>query len=359
MTRILSKSISPNVVAQTYTDGRNMKKTKLLTVVLILSVCPLWAQDAENPVADKPLFRDPIHDGAADPVVIWNRTEQKWFMLYTNRRANVPNLKGVSWVQGTHIGIAESKDGAHWTYRGVADITYGEDDYSYWAPDVIYNEGIYHMYLTFVPGIHEDWGRKRDIIHLTSADLLKWDFQSRLALTSDRVIDAAVFRVPDGTWRMWYKDEGDHSKTYVSRSDDLYTWSKGAPSKATIRCEGPKVFQWKDRYWLITDEWKGIAVFSSTDCESWVRQSDNLLATPGTGLDDLTKGLHADVVVSDDRAYIFYFTHPGRVSGMDKVDAYPTRRSSIQVAELQYKDGQLTCERNAPCAINLQPPGRD
>jgi len=26
-------------------------------------------------IAAKPLFRDPIYDGAADPTVIWNRTE--------------------------------------------------------------------------------------------------------------------------------------------------------------------------------------------------------------------------------------------------------------------------------------------
>jgi len=39
--------------------------------------------------ANKPLFRDPLYDGAADPVVVWNRRERKWFMLYTNRRANL------------------------------------------------------------------------------------------------------------------------------------------------------------------------------------------------------------------------------------------------------------------------------
>ena len=32
-------------------------------------------------------------------------------MLYTNRRANVPGLRGVAWVHGTRIGIAESEDG--------------------------------------------------------------------------------------------------------------------------------------------------------------------------------------------------------------------------------------------------------
>ena len=56
--------------------------------------------------ADKPLFRDPIHDGAADPTIIWNHIRGTWWMIYTNRRANVTGLKGVSWVHGTHLGLS-------------------------------------------------------------------------------------------------------------------------------------------------------------------------------------------------------------------------------------------------------------
>jgi hypothetical protein len=62
--------------------------------------------------APKPLYRDRVYDGAADPVVVWNGAERKWCMLYTNRRANVPGLRGVSWVHGTRLGIAESTDAA-------------------------------------------------------------------------------------------------------------------------------------------------------------------------------------------------------------------------------------------------------
>jgi hypothetical protein len=35
--------------------------------------------------APAPLFRDPIFDGASDPVVIWNRQEKNWWLLYTQR----------------------------------------------------------------------------------------------------------------------------------------------------------------------------------------------------------------------------------------------------------------------------------
>ena len=71
-------------------------------------------------IASKPLYRDPIYDGAADPVVIWNREEKRWFMFYTNRRANVDGLEGVTWIHGTRIGIAESMDGgATWHVPGI------------------------------------------------------------------------------------------------------------------------------------------------------------------------------------------------------------------------------------------------
>lgn len=50
-----------------------------------------------------PLFRDPIYDGAADPVIIWNKEEKAWWIFYTNRRAFGPNC-GVAFVHGTDIG---------------------------------------------------------------------------------------------------------------------------------------------------------------------------------------------------------------------------------------------------------------
>jgi hypothetical protein len=102
---------------------------RLLVIILTtLSVFPpdLYAQpDPMGKLADKPLFRDPVFDGAADPTVIWNQNEKKWFMFYTNRLANVNGLDGVGWVHGTRIGIAESADGwATWSYTDTCDIQY-------------------------------------------------------------------------------------------------------------------------------------------------------------------------------------------------------------------------------------------
>src|SRR5215510_15551395 len=125
----------------------------------------------------KPLFSDPIYDGAADPVIIWNKAEKKYFMFYTNRRANAEGLDGVTWVHGTRIGIAESPDGMIWKYRDTANINYRPtSDYTHWAPDVFEANGTYHMLLTYVPGIFKDWRHPRNIIHLTSKNLIDWDY---------------------------------------------------------------------------------------------------------------------------------------------------------------------------------------
>jgi hypothetical protein len=80
--------------------------------------------------------------------------------------------------------------------------------------------------------------------------------------------------------------------------------------------EGPKVFRWNDRYWMIVDQWRGLGVYHSQDALNWTLQAKNILETPGQGLDDNVKGGHADVVVSGERAFLFYFTHPGEQTPM-------------------------------------------
>ena len=97
----------------------------LLVFTLLISTASLAQQKPAGKLAPKPLFRDPLYDGAADPVVVWNKQEKKWFMFYTNRRATDTTATGVTWVHGTRIGIAESEDGgATWRYRDTANINY-------------------------------------------------------------------------------------------------------------------------------------------------------------------------------------------------------------------------------------------
>lgn len=335
----------------------------LLLLLLGLSAA---MQLAAGKVAPKPLYRDPIYDGAADPVVIWNPAAQKWWMFYTNRRANVPGLSGVAWVHGTRIGIAESADGgATWTHAGTANIELppeiGGDEPTHWAPDVITApNGTHHMYLTVVPGVFENWRHPRRIAHLTSAGLRDWKYESALDLASDRVIDAAVFPLPGGGWRMWYNNERDAKSIYHADSADLFTWTeKGKTAGVGERPgEGPYVFQWKGAFWMIVDVWRGLGVYRSDDLLHWAAQPDNLLGVPGKGDDDRVNGGHAGVVVNAGRAFLFYFTHPGRsgtISPDDK-DNLELRRSSIQVVELTERDGVLSCDRDAPTLIHLTPP---
>jgi len=308
-----------------------------------------------TPVAPKPLYRDTIYDGAADPVVIWNKHEQKWFMFYTNRRANVLKTDGVDWVHGTPIGIAESSDGGlTWDYKTNANINYGEKNATYWAPDVIEYNGTYHMYLTVVPGIFNDWNHPRKIVHLTSYNLIDWKFESEIKLASDKVIDAGIVKAPNGKWRLYYNNERANKSIFYAESTDLFHWTDKGKVISDKRGEGPKVFYWENRYFMIVDTWNGLAVYQSKNMNNWHSQKNNILQKPGNGTDDNVKGGHADVVISNNRAYIFYFTHPGRYNGANE-DNYKTRRSSIQVGELKFNDGKVTCNRNLPVAIKLEP----
>jgi GH43 family beta-xylosidase len=314
-------------------------------------------QPDRGKIAPKPLFRDPAFDGAADPVVLYTGAYGRWYMFYTNRRATLKS-KGVEWVHGTRIGLAESLDaGVTWKHAGEADIElpaeYGGANATHWAPDVVRDDfGTFHMFLTVVPGIFDNWNHPRHIVHLTSKDLRTWRDARPVKLAAERPIDAAVVRLPDGGWRMFYNNELDNKSTWYADSPDLESWTDRGRLIADQAGEGPKAFQWRGKWWLITDVWQGLAVYRSDDAIHWVRQKENLLAVPGRGADDQVRGQHADVVVSGDRAWLFYFTHPGRTG--QQPDGHETRRSSIQVVELREQDGRLQADRDAPTRVALR-----
>lgn len=335
----------------------------MVAAVLVLAAILTGCVTHSGSVAPKPLFRDPVYDGAADPSVIWNPHVKRWWMFYTNRRANDTNATGVAWVHGTRLGIAESADGgASWKYIGTAQIElppeFGGAETTHWAPEIFTTpDGTHHILLTVVPGIFRDWGHPRSIVHLTSADLLNWSGAEPLKLATDRVIDACILRLPDGTWRMWYNNERDRKSIYYADSPDLKSWTDRGKAISDQPGEGPKVFRWRGAYWMVTDVWRGLAVYRSDDALNWARQAGgNLLAEPGQGTDDGVIGGHPDVVVCGDRAFLFYFTHPGRRGADAKKDGYEQRRSSIQVVELFHQDGKLACNRDEPARIELAPP---
>jgi hypothetical protein len=305
---------------------------------------------AVDKVAAKPLYRDPVYDGASDPTIIWSPAHKKWYMFYTSRRANVQGLQGgVAWVHGSPIGIATSDDGgATWKYLRDANILYQDAvaDKTYWAPVVVEHKGLFHMYVVYVPGIFNDWGHPRFILHLTSKDLVNWKYESTLPLSHPKVIDAGVLHLPDGTWRLWYKDEATGSSCNYADSTDLYHWTDHGrvPGLSDTGGEAPVAFHWQGHYWLFRDIGRGLALYRSDDALNWARVG-TLLQDRGTGPDDDGVGHHPDIILSGDRAYMFYFVGIGR-------------RSSIQVVELKYDaaNNTLTVDRNAPTMINLQPP---
>ena len=333
-----------------------MKFARWLLFLALLTLAVSGCQTGS--IATKPLYRDPIYDGAADPVIVWNPQVKRWWMFYTNRRANAPGLAGVTWVHGTPVGIAESADhGAHWKFFANARFDlpaeYGGKNVTEWAPDIIRApDGTWQMFLTIVPGVFEDWNHPRYIVQLTSTNLFHWSDARKLPLASDRVIDPSILRMTNGSWRLWYNDERTGKSIHYADSTNLQDWTdKGLAFKS--RGEGPKGFRWHGKLWVIIDEWKGLGVFRSTDGEQWDKQPTNLLAVFGTGKDDADIGRHCDVVVSGSRAFLFYFTHPDLQKQDAAVDHW---RSSIQVVELHEDKGWLTADRNQPTKIWLRPP---
>ena len=308
-----------------------------------------------------PLYRDPVYDGAADPVLVWNPQKQAWWMFYTQRRAKL-DLPGVEWCHGTEIGVAESVDhGFSWTYTGTLPLSHPDEAYSFWAPDVIMDDnGTFHLFPSYVPGAaetHRNWSGERYIFHYTSTDLWNWEFQERVPLSSDYCIDATLFRTPGGKWRMWYKDEGHDSRTLAVESSDLKAWEPVEdPGVSQLYGEGPKTFRFKGHYWLIKDPDSGLDVYRSSDLEHW-EYKGKILDQPGTRNSDGTIGKHADVVVSGDRAYIIYFTHPytQHATVRNGMMPFSYRHTALQAAELVVVDGRLVCDRDKPFRIFLEP----
>lgn len=329
------------------------EKLFLFFVVILLTVQTVSQAPREIQAAPAPLFRDPVTDGAADPCVIYNRVEKSWWIVYTQRRANI-DLHNVAFCYGNAIGIASSDNhGKTWVYRGVLDLDFEPGHNTFWAPDVFYHNGNYHMYVTYIKGVRSDWGGESRLAYYTSRDLWNWKFHKFIDVGMKNIIDGSVMQMPDKkTWRMWYR--GDHGWTRVSESKDLLNWKlidepaiKGDPH------EGPNVFEFSGYYWMLTDEWSGMRVYKSSDLLQWEKQG-NILDKPGIRKDDNITGAHGDAFVAGDKAFIVYFTHPGRKShseaSLNKSGnlSYEEKRSSLQVAELICENGTLVCKRDEP-----------
>ncbi|MBP5335844.1 MAG: family 43 glycosylhydrolase [Bacteroidales bacterium] len=324
-----------------------MKRLLITALLLVCGAAALKAQDA--------IYVDPIYNGSTDPMVCYNPVTDSYYMYYTSRRSNVPGLGGIESVHGSPIGIAESVDGGTtWKYIGDCNIDYHPDpNPTYWAPEVICVDGTFHMYLTYVPGIFDTWEYPRDIVHLTSKDGRNWTTQSVLDLAVRKVIDACIFQLPDGTWRLWYNNEPDGKTIFYADSKDLYHWTdKGKVTSIVTNGEGPNVIFWKGKYYMIVDEWKGLSVFSSDDATNWVKQEGDYLVS---GLNGQRRGNHADIEVVDGHAYMFYF---GNIPPKEdpRTGSFTRRRGyAVYVVELQMdENGRVFCDTTAPCRVRLR-----
>lgn len=262
-----------------------MMKKALAIAFAVCSLCsPLGAGELEFDIgkAPAPLFTCPIYGGAADPTVVWNEGRQEWWILYTARRAN-QHLEGpVAYCYGTPIGIAASKDhGKSWYYKGELDLPVPDKGRNtLWAPHVFKDGGTYHLIVTYIEGVWNDWGGSARMKHYKSDDLEEWEFVCDVG-TQD-CIDGSVYKMPDGLWKMWYKK---HGKTCVAYSTDLRSWD--VTDKVEIgdgNHEAPVVIKWKGRYWNIIDpcslSYAGLKIYESEDGSNWTFNND-LLNMPG------------------------------------------------------------------------------
>jgi len=329
----------------------------LVFLTLLFIITPLYAQKFEIEKAPAPLYRDLQYDGAADPAAVYNKEKNAWHIFYTQRRANIA-IQNLGDCYGTAIGIAISEtNGKTWYYAGTANLPMPDPGYNtFWAPQINYYDGIYHLFVTYIKGVYSDWDGDCRILHYTSKDLWNWKLEKETGMNG--YIDACVFQMPDKTWKMWYKDKKSHISVGVS--NDLYNWTDLKKEEVNdVWCEGPLVFRWKDSYWMIVDECNlafiGLTIYKSDDLTNWVKNGD-ILSTPGKRKDDNDQGRHCDVIVDGDRAYVVYFTHPGRSYDSKNVEiyqeeSYQYRRCSLQIAEMELVNGKVICDRDKYAAL--------
>ncbi|MFI3248584.1 MAG: hypothetical protein R3Y39_05585 [Rikenellaceae bacterium] len=342
-----------------------MKRCSFL-VFLLLIINISFAQK----FSPQPLYTDPTFQGVADPEVIWNEEEQEWWVYYTCRRAVCEGAP----LPALAIGVASSKDWIEWNFRGyikvdgVGGTAMGAD--ILWAPGIVRDGDIYHMFLTFKKGDGrgERWGINESLIlHLKAPqDDLLHGWQTYGALhASFKAIDATIMKCGD-VWNILHRDNLKKERgvnTYRVTTTSLDTpcseWNYLGASKGDVNDvsvtgygyqEGQFLFYWKDQYWLLTDHVTGgIPVYKSNDVESWEFCDEILIED---GVDPSQKGWvrHPSVVVIEDRAFIFYFCQP--YLSKDKDDTMSTNqradaeRCFLQITELKYEGGKITADRD-------------
>lgn len=341
----------------------------LYWVLFVPMVCGVVAasEAAGRETIPSPLFADPHYHGSCDPEIVWNDHQKEWWVFYTARRAT---RKQGTYV-GTPIGVAASKDLRSWRFVGYCsfDGTQGKPDMpvTFWAPGIIRQGSTYHMFVTFKDNANPPWGGPGRIVHYEAPgdDLLSgWRKVETQGLSQDDAIDATVIRIGD-EFRMYYRvGKGGGIQWAVSK--DLTSWQPRGKCPGDINAaaetrgfeyqEAPYVFSWRDRYWMLTDPHKGLAVYVSRDAETW-RLQGRILAEPGRRTHDNTVARHASVAVVDGRALLFYHVEPWRPYPSPGAEqrTVQQKQSFLQAAELKIAEGGLTCDRDAAVVPPVMP----
>ena len=327
-------------------------------------VCVIWGlcscQSDGKVIIPSPIYVDNHYHGPADPEITWNPKTEEWMIFYTSRR---PFKDQASYV-GTPVGVAVSKDFVHWKFAGYCsfDGVGGQPDSekTYWAPGVIVEGDSAHMFVTLKDDSTPVWGGPSNIVHFSAPleDMISGWRRVNTVVDTPISIDATVIKNGD-RWDMWYRDRPteDTGGLYYAQSNDLYHWTLKGLAKGDINNvevtnhtyqEGAYAFQWKGYFWIIADPHIGLAVYRSIDAEIWEYQGI-VMYEPGTRFFDNTRARHPSVIIRNDRAFIVYHVQPFlgyNPNTHEAGDDVYQKLSFLQMAELEFKDGKLICDRN-------------
>ncbi|QGY47552.1 family 43 glycosylhydrolase [Maribellus comscasis] len=352
--------------------------SKILTILFIILLSLNCSNDKKgNEIqVPAPLFVDPNYHGSCDPEIVWNEKKQQWYIYYTARRPKLEN----TWLR-TPIGVASSKDLASWQFEGYCrfDGIGGKKDSpeTFWAPAINVANDTLHMFVTWKPDtvpIQGAWGGPGWIVHYkTPLDnpVDGWQKVTALHDSTLNTIDATVYKKGE-LYHVWFKGKkrgASKNELYHKTTSDFYHWKNQGFSESDVFNsavtgsnfeEAPYIFEWKNKYWLITDPHNGFFVYNSTDGKTWKFQGTILKKGGRRNLDN-SMARHCSVAVKDDRTFIFYHVEPWRRYDLEKKSGpeqkrifqqpLKNRESVLQMAELEMENEKLFCNRNKNISI--------
>lgn len=323
-----------------------------------------------------PLFVDPNYHGSCDPEIIKNTTDGYYYIYYTARRSLLQN----NFVR-TPIGVIRSKNLTDWEFMGYCQFDgiggQKDADATFWAPAIVSHKGMLHMFVTWKPDTCTTagpWGGPSYIVHYAASEtdpLNGWQKMSALHGDSLNALDATAYIKNDSCY-LWFKGKETGAKKnelFQMVSTDFNHWEQKGFSQSDVFNasatgsnfeEAPYLFYWKNRYWLITDPHNGLFAYSSDDAENWKFQGTIMLEGSSRPMDG-SMARHCSVVVIGDRAFIVYHVEPWRrydlekLKGPERVPIFKqpveNRRSVLQMAELEFENDKLICNREKAIEI--------